>query len=178
MTQEFSESQIYAHYLNVVRIILMSCSLYYTHTYCGPNRTAFYHCTGDYDGILVGDRGSASRQYFMTPFPDPNPGPQIRYNAALARTRARIEITFGQLKGRFQCLKSLRVAPDRACDMSHVLYYTTLPLLERRGPLWWKCSLMKTSSQCTWINLVAELHGTGLWNTIFEKNLIKIKTNK
>ncbi len=53
----------------------------------------------------------------MTPFPDPNPGPQTRYNAALARTRARIEMTFGQLKGRFQCLKSLRVAPDRACDI-------------------------------------------------------------
>uniref|UniRef100_A0A672KKR7 DDE Tnp4 domain-containing protein n=1 Tax=Sinocyclocheilus grahami TaxID=75366 RepID=A0A672KKR7_SINGR len=25
--------------------------------------------------------------------------------------------TFGQLKGRFQCLKSLRVAPDRACNI-------------------------------------------------------------
>ncbi|XDV42540.1 hypothetical protein PO909_011177 [Leuciscus waleckii] len=53
----------------------------------------------------------------MTPFPDPNPGPQTRYNAALARTRARIEMTFGQLKERFQCLKGLRVAPDRACDI-------------------------------------------------------------
>ncbi|RXN06831.1 microtubule-associated tumor suppressor candidate 2-like isoform X1 [Labeo rohita] len=70
-----------------------------------------------YDGILLGDRGYACRQYFMTPFPDPNPGPQTRYNAALARTRARTEMTFGQLKGRFQCLKSLRVAPDRACDI-------------------------------------------------------------
>ncbi|XP_056619728.1 putative nuclease HARBI1 [Triplophysa dalaica] len=72
---------------------------------------------GDFDGILLGDRGYACRQYFMTPFPEPNPGPQTRYNAALARTRARIEMTFGQLKGRFQCLKSLRVAPDRACDI-------------------------------------------------------------
>uniref|UniRef100_A0A8C1P7X1 Putative nuclease HARBI1 n=1 Tax=Cyprinus carpio TaxID=7962 RepID=A0A8C1P7X1_CYPCA len=72
---------------------------------------------GDFDGILLGDRGYACRQYFMTPFPDPNPGPQNRYNAALARTRARIEMTFGQLKERFQCLKSLRVAPDRACDI-------------------------------------------------------------
>ncbi|XDV42539.1 hypothetical protein PO909_011177 [Leuciscus waleckii] len=72
---------------------------------------------GDFDGILLGDRGYACRQYFMTPFPDPNPGPQTRYNAALARTRARIEMTFGQLKERFQCLKGLRVAPDRACDI-------------------------------------------------------------
>ncbi len=52
----------------------------------------------------------------MTPFPDHNPGPQTRYNAALARTR--IEMTFGQLKGRFQCLKSLRVAPERACNIT------------------------------------------------------------
>ncbi len=58
MTQEFSESHVYAHYLNVVRKI-MSSSLYYTHTYSGPNRTAFYHCTGDYDGILIGDRFNA-----------------------------------------------------------------------------------------------------------------------
>lgn len=87
------------------------------HTYFGPNITAFLHYTGAYDGILLGDRGYACRQYFMTPFPDPNPGPQTRYNAALARTRARIEMTFGQIKGRFQCLKSLRVAPDRACDI-------------------------------------------------------------
>uniref|UniRef100_A0A3B4GIJ3 DDE Tnp4 domain-containing protein n=1 Tax=Pundamilia nyererei TaxID=303518 RepID=A0A3B4GIJ3_9CICH len=77
--------------------------------------TLFEH--GAYDGILLGDRGYACMQYFMTPFPDPNPGPQTRYNAALARTRARIEMTFGQIKGRFQCLKSLRVAPDRACDI-------------------------------------------------------------
>uniref|UniRef100_A0A3B3SEJ8 Putative nuclease HARBI1 n=1 Tax=Paramormyrops kingsleyae TaxID=1676925 RepID=A0A3B3SEJ8_9TELE len=36
---------------------------------------------------------------------------------ALCRTRARIEMTFGHLKERFQCLKRLRVAPDRACDI-------------------------------------------------------------
>ncbi|XP_076745051.1 neurotrimin isoform X9 [Maylandia zebra] len=82
----------------------------------GSSNTSFL-LFGAYDGILLGDRGYACRQYFMTPFPDPNPGPQTRYNAALARTRARIEMTFGQIKGRFQCLKSLRVAPDRACDI-------------------------------------------------------------
>lgn len=78
----------------------MSSSQYYSHTYAEPNKTAFFHYTGDFDGILLGDRGYACRQYFMTPFPDPNPGPQTRYNAALARTRARIEMTFGQLKGK------------------------------------------------------------------------------
>uniref|UniRef100_A0A3Q2PB11 DDE Tnp4 domain-containing protein n=1 Tax=Fundulus heteroclitus TaxID=8078 RepID=A0A3Q2PB11_FUNHE len=74
---------------------------------------------GDFDGILLGDGGCACRQYFMTPSPNPNPTPgaQTRYNASLARTRACIEMTFGQLKQRFQCLKSLRVASDRACDI-------------------------------------------------------------
>ncbi|KAJ8401287.1 hypothetical protein AAFF_G00385180 [Aldrovandia affinis] len=44
--------------------------------------------------------------------------PQARFNGALARTRARIEMTFGQLKARFTCLRGLRVAPDRACDIT------------------------------------------------------------
>uniref|UniRef100_A0A3Q2P9Y1 DDE Tnp4 domain-containing protein n=1 Tax=Fundulus heteroclitus TaxID=8078 RepID=A0A3Q2P9Y1_FUNHE len=88
------------------------------HTYAEPNKIAF-SITGDFDGILLGDGGCACRQYFMTPSPNPNPTPgaQTRYNASLARTRACIEMTFGQLKQRFQCLKSLRVASDRACDI-------------------------------------------------------------
>ncbi|XP_053098014.1 putative nuclease HARBI1 [Pangasianodon hypophthalmus] len=88
------------------------------YTYAGPNGTSSFHYMGDYDGILLGDRGYPCRQYFMTPFPEPNPSPQIHYNAALVRTRARIEMTFRQLKGRFRCLKSLRVARDRACNIT------------------------------------------------------------
>ncbi|XP_019217520.2 putative nuclease HARBI1 [Oreochromis niloticus] len=89
----------------------------------GPNEGDFVNRKGVHSINVQGPtmgfsyRGYACRQYFMTPFPDPNPGPRTRYNAALARTRARIEMTFGQIKGRFQCLKSLRVAPDRACDI-------------------------------------------------------------
>ncbi|XDV25593.1 hypothetical protein PO909_029486, partial [Leuciscus waleckii] len=85
----------------------------------GPNEGDFVNRKGvhsiNVQGILTGSclDSYACRQYFMTPFPDP----QTRYNAALARTRARIEMTFGQLKERFQCLKGLRVAPDRACDI-------------------------------------------------------------
>ncbi|KAI7789435.1 putative nuclease HARBI1-like [Triplophysa rosa] len=55
--------------------------------------------------------------FFEPVFYDPNPGSQTCYNSALARTRACIDMTFGQLKGRFQCLKNLRVAPDRACNI-------------------------------------------------------------
>ena len=66
----------------------------------------------------MGDRGYACRPWFMTPYPEPAPGPEVRFNGALARTRARIEMTFGLLKARFNCLRGLRVAPDRACDIT------------------------------------------------------------
>ncbi|XP_067088424.1 putative nuclease HARBI1 [Osmerus mordax] len=73
---------------------------------------------GNYDGLLIGDRGYACRPWFMTPYPEPAPGPEVRFNGALARTRARIEMTFGLLKGRFNCLRGLRVEPDRACAIT------------------------------------------------------------
>ncbi|KAA0709783.1 hypothetical protein E1301_Tti022642 [Triplophysa tibetana] len=97
-----------------------------------------YLCTlferGAYDWILFGDRGYACRQYFMTPFPDPNPGPQTRYNA---RTRPRIEMTFDQLKGRFQCLKGLRVAPDRFCDIivACAIFHNIATIRKERTPV-------------------------------------------
>lgn len=77
-----------------------------------------YHILGNYDGLLIGDRGYACRPWFMTPYPEPAPGPEVRFNGALARTRARIEMTFGLLKARFNCLRGLRVAPDRACAIT------------------------------------------------------------
>ncbi|ROL47661.1 putative nuclease HARBI1 [Anabarilius grahami] len=88
----------------------------------GPSEGDFVNRKGFHSvNVQVLTTGSClvagAMQYFMTPFPDPNPRPQTRFNAALARTRARIEITFGQLKEKFQCLKGLRVAPDKACDI-------------------------------------------------------------
>ena len=77
-----------------------------------------YHILGHYDGLLIGDRGYACKPYLMTPYAEPAPGPQARFNEALAQTRARIEMTFGQLKARFRCMRGLRVAPDRACDIT------------------------------------------------------------
>uniref|UniRef100_A0AAR2JM05 DDE Tnp4 domain-containing protein n=1 Tax=Pygocentrus nattereri TaxID=42514 RepID=A0AAR2JM05_PYGNA len=72
---------------------------------------------GQYDGILLADRGYPCMPYVMTPYPDPEPGPQSHYNLALCRTRARVEMTIGILKARFQCLRGLRVTPERACDI-------------------------------------------------------------
>ncbi|KAL7888496.1 hypothetical protein AOLI_G00034700 [Acnodon oligacanthus] len=72
---------------------------------------------GQYDGLLFGDRGYPCMSYVMTPYPDPEPGPHSRYNLALSKTRARVETTVWILKVRFQCLRGLRVTPERACDI-------------------------------------------------------------
>ncbi|KAM4585092.1 putative nuclease HARBI1 [Odontesthes bonariensis] len=71
---------------------------------------------GEFLGVLLGDRGYACQPFLLTPFADPLEA-QLAYNHAHARTRARIEMTFGLLKARFLCLTHLRVSPDRACDI-------------------------------------------------------------
>ncbi|XP_053196475.1 putative nuclease HARBI1 [Scomber japonicus] len=72
---------------------------------------------GEFDGYLLGDRGYPCQRYLLTPYPDPEPGPQQHYNLAHCRTRARVEMSIGMLKARFQCLRRLRVTPERACDI-------------------------------------------------------------
>ncbi|MBN3295266.1 HARB1 nuclease, partial [Amia calva] len=72
---------------------------------------------GEFDGYLLGDRGYPCQPYLLTPYPDSEPGPQQHYNLAHCRTRARVEMTIGTLKARFQCLHRLRVTPERACDV-------------------------------------------------------------
>ncbi|CAJ1061262.1 putative nuclease HARBI1 [Xyrichtys novacula] len=70
---------------------------------------------GLFSGVLLGDRGYACQPYLLTPYPDPGAGPQTLFNVALAKTRVRIEMTFGVIKARFNCLRGLRMAPERAC---------------------------------------------------------------
>ncbi|KAK0136220.1 putative nuclease HARBI1 [Merluccius polli] len=72
---------------------------------------------GEFDGYLPGDRGYPCQPSLLTPYPDPELGPQQRFNVARCRTRARVEMTLGILKSRFQCLQKLRVTPERACDI-------------------------------------------------------------
>nr|XP_033479328.1 putative nuclease HARBI1 [Epinephelus lanceolatus] len=73
---------------------------------------------GKFDGILLDDKGYGCQPFLLTPFPDPQTMAQRGYNLAHARTRARIEMAFGLLKARFQCLQHLRVSPDRACEIT------------------------------------------------------------
>ncbi|XP_034093073.1 putative nuclease HARBI1 [Gymnodraco acuticeps] len=71
--------------------------------------------SGLFSRVLLGDRGYACQPFLMTLYPDPGEGPQTSFNVAYAKTRVRIEMTFGILKARFTCLRGLRVAPERAC---------------------------------------------------------------
>ncbi|KAI5100909.1 putative nuclease HARBI1, partial [Silurus meridionalis] len=67
--------------------------------------------------FLLGDRGYPCLPYLMTPYPEPEPGPQTRFNLPHSRTRDRVEMTIGILKSQFQSLRGLRVSPERACDI-------------------------------------------------------------
>ncbi|KAK0138212.1 putative nuclease HARBI1 [Merluccius polli] len=57
---------------------------------------------GEFDGYLLGDQGYPCQPSLLTPYPDPEPGPQQRFNVAHCRTRARVEMTIGILKSQFQ----------------------------------------------------------------------------
>ncbi|XP_053341020.1 putative nuclease HARBI1 [Clarias gariepinus] len=72
---------------------------------------------GEFSGVLLGDKGYSCLPYLLTPYQEPQTEAQHRYNIAHARTRGRIEMAFGLIKSRFQCLKHLRVTPPRACDI-------------------------------------------------------------
>ena len=69
--------------------------------------------TGHFNGYLLGDRGYPCLPYMMTPYPEPEPGPQAQFNLAHSRTW-----NIGILKARFQCLHGLRVSPERSCDIT------------------------------------------------------------
>ncbi|KAJ8287221.1 hypothetical protein GJAV_G00049040 [Gymnothorax javanicus] len=72
---------------------------------------------GQFDGLLLGDGGYPCLPFLMTPYPKPENEAQTGFNAAHSETQATVEETIGILKARFQCLRGLRVSPERACDI-------------------------------------------------------------
>lgn len=73
--------------------------------------------TGEIDGFLLGDRSYPCQPNLTTPYPEPEPGLQQCFNVAHCRARARLEMTIGLLKACFQCLRHLRVTPERTCNI-------------------------------------------------------------
>nr|XP_046228795.1 putative nuclease HARBI1 [Scatophagus argus] len=62
---------------------------------------------GEIEGFLLGDRSYPCQPTLITPYPDPQPGPQQHFNVAHCWTRARLEMTVGLLKACSQCLHHL-----------------------------------------------------------------------
>ncbi len=91
---------------------------------------------GEFSGGLLGDKGYPCLPYHLTPYQEPQTQPQHNYNLAHARTRARIEMAIGLIKSRFQCLKHLRVTPQRACDIivGCVVLHNIASLRKERPP--------------------------------------------
>ncbi|XP_067090351.1 putative nuclease HARBI1 [Osmerus mordax] len=91
---------------------------------------------GLFSGLLVGDRGYACQPCLMTPYPDPNTRPQTAFNVALNRTRVKIEMTVGIIKAHFNCLRGLRVTPDRACQVvtACVVLHNVASIRKERAP--------------------------------------------
>ncbi|KAJ8278343.1 hypothetical protein GJAV_G00086600 [Gymnothorax javanicus] len=85
----------------------------------------------EFEGVLLEDRGYPCLPYLLTPYTEPGTAAEEALNGALNTTRAQIEMVFGQLKSRFQCLTYVRVAPVT----SHlpVPSSTTSPPSARRG---------------------------------------------
>ncbi|KAF1395070.1 hypothetical protein PFLUV_G00007730 [Perca fluviatilis] len=88
---------------------------------------------GEFSGVLLGDEGYVCETYLLTPLADPQ---SAAHNLAHVRTRARIEMAFGLLKSRFQCLHHLRVTPDRARDIivACTVLHNIACLRKERGP--------------------------------------------
>ncbi|KAJ8346833.1 hypothetical protein SKAU_G00282340 [Synaphobranchus kaupii] len=64
--------------------------------------------------------------------------PENKYNVALNKTRVRIEMTFGVIKSRFNCLRGLRVSPEWACQITDgcvVLHNITTIRKEKTPPV-------------------------------------------
>jgi len=61
----------------------------------------FSYSAGEFNDVLLGNRGYACLLYLLTLYPDPVTRAERAFNHAHAKTRAQIEITFDKIKSRF-----------------------------------------------------------------------------
>ncbi|KAK3519408.1 hypothetical protein QTP70_027521, partial [Hemibagrus guttatus] len=69
-------------------------SVHDSRIYCESTLSNRLEC-GEIDGFLLGDKGYPCKPTLMTPYPEPEPGPQQCFNVAHCRTRAWGEMTIG-----------------------------------------------------------------------------------
>ena len=75
--------------------------------------------TGMHRGLLLGDSGYPSKNWFMVPFLHPRNRADERYNVAHKRTRSIVQRTIGIWKRRFACLsQKIHMRPTRTCSFS------------------------------------------------------------
>ena len=69
-------------------------------------------------GLILGDSGYTLSNYLITPYDNPRTQSQRRFNRSQKSSRCSVERSFGQLQGRFPCLRyGLRVDPEKACKI-------------------------------------------------------------
>ncbi|XP_052788810.1 putative nuclease HARBI1 [Mya arenaria] len=75
------------------------------------------HVPGDHS-YLLGDSGYPCKNWLLTPYVNPQPGAQTRYNSAHKTTRSRVERGIGQLKRRWGILNGeIGLKPEKACKV-------------------------------------------------------------
>ncbi|XP_059211535.1 putative nuclease HARBI1 [Centropristis striata] len=95
--------------------------------------------------LSQGNRGSACQPFLLTPFTDPQEAPQA-YNHANARTRPRVEMAFGLLKARFQCL----YCPPQCGLPEEGEGPQRAPRGPPEGPQPWTGTILQSSLMTTW----------------------------
>lgn len=69
------------------------------------------------DGFILGDSGYPLRDWLLTPMPNPQTDQQHNYNNRHRTTRQTVERAIGSLKRRWHCLRRIRMAPSKACNI-------------------------------------------------------------
>ncbi|KAK1802681.1 hypothetical protein P4O66_004183 [Electrophorus voltai] len=90
----------------------------------GDIKQIFRRMAGQHDCLILADSRYLCLFHVMTPYPDPERGPQSCYNLAHCRTRARVEIIIGILKASIVTIRGEQhpPIPQIAAEEKHHLH--------------------------------------------------------